>query len=358
MTTAAPRIGLVGADSPPELVRAAGAVPVRLGRPSGLDAEACERASLLLGATDPAAVAVLAGLLSGSYDVDAVVCSRDREASLRTYYVLRELRARGEALPPVHLVDIVHLPREASLRYDVAQLEQLADVLRGWTGSDPRPGLADACRDLGELRSLLVRLHRRRREGRVSGTRAQLLQEAASVLPAEEAAAGLHSELEAARTRPVDDRAALFLSGSDPLDGGVHRMVEDRGWRVCGEDGDHGALRLTVDVSGDAVVTGGLTALARAYRDRGPDSATSSAAARADYASRAVREAGAAAVLVQVRRHDEGPLWDLPALREQLDAAGVPVTLLRDQDLDPEPRALDAALTRLRGATELAGAGR
>ncbi|MFT4081309.1 MAG: 2-hydroxyacyl-CoA dehydratase family protein [Nocardioides sp.] len=344
-----PRIGLIGADVPGELVLATGAIPVRL---SAVDTTVPgHRAEELLGAVDPAAVALLAGLLAGQLaeggELAGIVCSRDREASLRIYYVLRELATRDERLPPVHLLDLVHLPRASTLRYDVAQLERLADVLARWTGIAVRAeALVEATARRAAVREALGRLQGLRARGRVRGSEALELYAAAETLPPDRALALIEARISSAG--PAEERPRLFLSGSAHDGPAVYRAIEARGWSVVAEDHDRGALALNVDLDPAMVADEGYLAIARAYRDRGPDSATASAAARAEWAAGLARASGARAGLSWVRRHDEAPLWDFPLLRERL---GVPVMMLRDQGLEPDEDRLATALDSLAAAT-------
>jgi benzoyl-CoA reductase/2-hydroxyglutaryl-CoA dehydratase subunit BcrC/BadD/HgdB len=343
------------------MVLAAGAVPVRLGGAAAADHDR-ERAASLLGAVDPAFVELLAGILAaaevGMPDLLGIVCSRDREASLRVFYVLRELRAGGAPLPPVHLVDLVHLPRAETLRYNVSQLDRLADVLAGWTGHDPRgAALLRAVTKYTTVRELLAEVQEARVRGTVSGSEALGLFRAAATLAPDTSIDSLRAALAQAAVRTPDERRRIYLTGSAHDEPSLYRAIEARGWAVVGEDHDRGALALTVALTAADVAEEGLLAVARAYRDRGPDSATAAAAERAAYTDVDAEAAGASGVLDVVRVHDEAPLWDLPALRDRLCRRGVPLVLLRDQGLDVDAAALDTALAEL-AETALAGAAR
>lgn len=95
-----PVVGYVGADTPVELITAAGALPVRLtGRP-GRDTRRAR--AYLDGAVDPHTVNLLAGLLAPEgLALDLLVLTHDCDASVQLFHTLRELRRiRAEELPP------------------------------------------------------------------------------------------------------------------------------------------------------------------------------------------------------------------------------------------------------------------
>ncbi|MGJ9422633.1 2-hydroxyacyl-CoA dehydratase family protein [Aeromicrobium sp. CF3.5] len=353
-----PRVGLVGADVPPELVMAAAARPVRLGpgsitTPVGDDqrAAAHARAAGLLGTVDPAAVDLLAGILTGEHGpLLGIVCSRDREASLRIFYVLRELAAGGESLPFLHLVDMVHLPREASVRYDAAQLSSCAAALGRWTGSEvTADALLGAAQECARTRELLTRASALQAAGRLRGSEVLALHTLAGTEEPDVASGLIERALRAAEGRAVSTQPRLFLSGSAQADTDLYLRLEELRWSVVGDDHDRAALALTIVVDLDSMsnhpdVESRLAVLARAYRDRGPDSATGASRDRAVWIDQAAKASGAVAVLCWVRRHDEGPLWEHPLLRERLEARGVEVALLRDQDVVVDRAALAAVL--------------
>lgn len=360
-----PVVGVVGADVPREVVLAAGALPVRLGgelsTPGRPDGEVDHtRAADLLGTVDETATEVLRWLLTGAASGFAgIVCCRDRDASLRLYYVLRELRARGADLPPVHLVDLLHLDRPGSLRYNIAQVRRLAGVVSGWTGRVPdADGLAASVAACATVRSLLARMQEARASGQITGVEAHRLYGAAQTLAPEIAAARIRVALDVARTDGTGLRP-LFLSGSPQPHPWLYTAVEDAGWTVTSEDHDRGALELTVRV--DRASAGDVgewyAAIAEAYLRRGPDAPTASAVSRASWAASTLPSSRAEGVLSYVRRHDEAPLWDWPRLRDAAASAGLPAVLLRDQASAPDPEQLGGALASL-SSVAFVGAGR
>ncbi|WP_308257670.1 2-hydroxyacyl-CoA dehydratase family protein, partial [Pseudonocardia lacus] len=160
-----PVVGCVGADVPVELLTAAGFLPVRLAGDPAADRSAGD--AYLGRGLDPVARSVLSRLLAGDYGpLDGLVVSRDCEASLRLFYALRELRRLepGLGLPPVHLVDVLHLPHRTTTHYVLAKVREMRAAVGAWAGTPVTDdALADAVAAHDRLRRLRGELAARRR---------------------------------------------------------------------------------------------------------------------------------------------------------------------------------------------------
>jgi benzoyl-CoA reductase/2-hydroxyglutaryl-CoA dehydratase subunit BcrC/BadD/HgdB len=332
-----PVVGVVGADVPAELVEAAGAVAYRLhGSPDLVSDEARE----ILGASlDPVVHSLLTRLLDGSWAfLSGLVVSRDSQSSLQLFYALRELRRIEPArrLPPVVLLDLLHLPTEHTARYDEVRLRQLTDQLADWTGTPATPDrLADAVRSVGRVRALLREVSALRAQGRLPGTAALQAVGVATASPAVDVVPLLEQVVAEAGEVPAGRR--LFVTGSGQDTDELYRLLEEElGCRVVGEDHDWGPLALPAEP-----VAPDLASLARAYRDRGPAAPTASIARRAAATAGRVRGARADLLLAVVREHDEAPAWDFPA---QAEAVDVPAVLLARQPYRVDVDELRAAV--------------
>lgn len=252
-------VGVIGRDVPIEMIDAAGAVPRRL---SGRTAEDTAFAVDVLGeGLDPAAAGILTTALRPPVPLAGIACSTDSDLSLRVFYALRELRARGHALPPVQLVDILHLPRPASLAYDRRQLAALNDALAEWTARPASPeALADAVDARRRVRAGLLRLAAERpRRGSAAFWAAR---RAVDDLPAADAVARVADVLrQPAADGPAGTR--VILTGSADLGAGTAEALEAAGLRVVGDDLPDGETGLELEA-----VTADLDGLAeRAQRD-------------------------------------------------------------------------------------------
>ncbi|MBZ6286032.1 2-hydroxyacyl-CoA dehydratase family protein [Streptomyces olivaceus] len=320
-------IGYVGADVPVEYITAAGLLPLRLSGTPGAPSTAGDRC--LGTGLDPAARSVLTLLLDGDFGpLDGIVVSRDCEASLRLFYALRELRRVDPALalPPVHLVDVLHLPHRTTTRYVRAKLGQLRATVETWAGrSIGGSALADAITAHDRLRELLTGAAalRRSHPARLTGTQALTVVAATTALPVDRATALLEALLTEADQLPEHEGLRVFLTGSPHDTDHVYTALEDSGLLVVGEDHDWGDL---LSLRRTAAPT--EAALAERYQYNGPAAPRASIRARAAHTRRAARECGAQALVSYARIRDDAPGWDYPAQRE---ATGLPSVRLSRQ---------------------------
>ncbi|MBE1495788.1 benzoyl-CoA reductase/2-hydroxyglutaryl-CoA dehydratase subunit BcrC/BadD/HgdB [Amycolatopsis lexingtonensis] len=321
-------VGYVGADVPVELITAAGLRPRRLTGNPGEDSALGDR--YLGRGVDPVARSVLTRILTGAYGpLEAIVVSRDCEASLRLFYALRELhRVEPElGLPPVRLVDVLHLPHHTTTRYVHAKIAQLREWLGQWrpiTDDD----LAAAITAHDTLRRSLGRLADLRRANRLSGTRFLEVVARTTALPVTEAIALVDGV--SADPRETEG-VGLFLTGSSHDGPAVYETLERNGFLVVGEDHDWGELLFARTCAAPTEL-----ALAERYQYNGPAAARASIRQRAAHTASAARACGAEILFSYARIHDDAPPWDFP---EQRAATGLPVVLAERQpygELTPE----------------------
>lgn len=339
--------GTVGQDVPVELIRAAGATSVRLrGNPEWDTSEADH---YLGRGLDPATRSLLAGILTRAFGrLDAIVVSSDCDASQRLYYVLREMRRvdPDTSIPPVYLVDVLHLPRESSARYTLVRLRQFVEVLAGWTGSRPdEAAIERAVAEQDRTRALQreVMTLRGMLPPRISGCHALAIFAAADRMPRsryDECLAAIAHGAE--QLEPLKGRR-IFLTGSNHDHDGVYRAIEATGAIIVGEDHDHGELLAERDVRSADAPADVLDALARRYQHNGPTAQRASIGARAAHTAAGIRRTSAELLLSYVRVMDEAPLWDFAAQRRE---AAVPAGVLVRQPYGAvDPAALTRALT-------------
>lgn len=317
----APRIGIIGADAPRQLVLAAGATPVRLfGAWSG---DVSREAAELLGAADAVAARVLDGVLSGFHDdlAGLVVCN-DSAANLRVYYVLRLLAERGRIPYPVQLLDT---PRGGGPHVNLfvaRQYERLAGFASGRTGQpvDADTLSAAAARE-ASLAEALGRVRERRVAGTLSGSAALRCYAAAAQLAPEQALAAIEPIIDEQAAAP-GTMLPVFMTGSSHPDTTMYEALEQAGIGIVGEDhdaGDAAWIGQTVDAAspGEAFI-----ALAELHTQRPPSASRSLTSERTEHLLAEVRRTGAAGVVALVRDLDDGPVWDLPGQREALAGSG------------------------------------
>ncbi|WP_413755590.1 2-hydroxyacyl-CoA dehydratase [Streptomyces sp. MMBL 11-3] len=322
-----PVVGYVGADVPVEYLTAAGLLPLRLSGDPHTPSTAGDR--YLGTGLDPAARSILSCLLDAGYGpLDGIVVSRDCEASSRLFYALRELR-RVEpalALPPVHLVDVLHLPHRTTTRYVRAKFAQFRAVAETWAGrAIDDTVLAEAITAHDRLRELLARVAalRRGRPARLTGTQALTVVAATTTLPVGLACGLLEQLLAEADELPEHEGTRVFLTGSPHDTAHVYRALEELGFLVVGEDHDRGDLlhRRRTGAPTEA-------ALAERYQHNGPAAPRAAIRTRAEHTRREAAACGAEVLVGYARVRDDAPPWDYAA---QQAATGLPSVLLSRQ---------------------------
>ncbi|WP_254897521.1 2-hydroxyacyl-CoA dehydratase family protein [Amycolatopsis sp. Hca4] len=333
-------MGYVGADVPVELITATGLRPLRLTGKPGEDSSLGDR--YLGRGVDPVARSVLTRILTGAYGpLEAIVVSRDCEASLRLFYALRELHRIEPSLglPPLRLVDVLHLPHHTTTRYVHAKIAQLREWLGRW-----RPiaddDLAAAITVHDTLRRLLARAAVLRRENRLSGTRFLELVAATTAVPVDEAITLVERVL--AEDLPAAEGVRLFLTGSSHDSPEVYETLERNGFFVAGEDHDWGELLFARTCAAPTEL-----ALAERYQYNGPSAPRASIGQRAAHTAAAARACGAEVLFSYARVHDDAPPWDFPGQRA---ATGLPSVLAERQPYGELTAEALAALVPVRAA--------
>ncbi|MCW4384632.1 2-hydroxyacyl-CoA dehydratase family protein [Salinibacterium sp. SYSU T00001] len=314
-------IGTVGQDVPLELIHAAGACAFRLRGNPEWDTAPADR--YLGRGLDPATRSLLAGILSGAFGpLDAIVVSSDCDASQRLYYVLREMRRVDPetTVPPVHLVDVLHLPRAASTRYTAAKLREFLDVLERWTGTRPDEAAIEHAVAEQDATRALQRAAMRLRSAvpaKMSGCDALAVFAAADRMPRPRYHECLEALVAGAADLPALSGRRIFLTGSNHDHHGVYREIEARGTVIVGEDHDHGELLAERDVRSPGAPAEVLEAITLRYQHNGPTAQRASIGARAAHTAAGIRRTSAELLLSYVRLMDEAPLWDFAAQRRE-----------------------------------------
>jgi hypothetical protein len=223
-------------------------------------------------------------LLDGTYVLDLVVCSRERDALLRIAYAAREARRLEPSLcvPPVRLFDLQPTPTKAARAWNEARVAELCGLL----------GVDEAA-----LREGIRRCNEERR-GAVRGGNGSARR--------------------------------VFVTGSPFRD----TVLEER-VRAAGAVVVSGPPLLAAEV-GDP-----YAAVARRYEHPLLAGPRASSAERARLIAEAARGAGADVVLALYLEGDDGLRWELPELRAALDRAGLPLRVIDRQPYDLRGLELD-----------------
>ena len=252
--------------------------------------------------------------------------------------VIRNLSGMWRLLYPTCYATYLDLPQnfDPALggRFYAHDLRRIArDLEQRGASALTDEGLLRAIADENERRALLGELAawRRAEPWRIKASDAYLLTRAGSVMPAREHSALLRDFLAAAKARPgrAYDNVRVVLRGAfceqPPL--GLLRTLEKAGCDIVDDD-----LMLGLHYLGGPIeVRAGetpLDALARAYLERGTDSACRYIAEGTKGAAllRDVADAGADGVIFAAASFCDPALLDQPMLEAAMDAAKVPHT--------------------------------
>uniref|UniRef100_UPI0028AE88FF 2-hydroxyacyl-CoA dehydratase family protein n=1 Tax=Novosphingobium sp. TaxID=1874826 RepID=UPI0028AE88FF len=323
---------VIGSDAPFPLLRAAGFAPVRMAPRAAMKTP---RADALLGAsTGRQRAHLLVESLLDPAMTDPVLFTRaDAEqaqvfSALREHARLQRLEARsGErACGKATLLDLLHIDRAASRRYNQARLAQL----RGWLEESGGRSFSDA--DLAreadaadEIKALLRELDALR--PRLSGTRMLQALGAAAILPPEELAPLLRAAIVESASGPEATGTPVLVVGSAHETDRHYVAIEAEGLRIVSEVHDWGIAR-AVHPTPRSIVEWADPAHA-------VPSAAAEGSALAQEAFKAVAQRGVEHVLHLTLDEDEAAPWTLAPLHRAL--AGIDIKAFKSPLHDTRP---------------------
>jgi hypothetical protein len=275
-----------------------------------------------------------AALVDGADALDGIVITRAFEPA---YYYLRELQRLGVAtLPMLHMFDLVSSRSDRFAEYNRRQVQDLFDMMRRITRRDvDQAALRAAIATVNADRQRLRTLHQARLDGRISGSEAL-----DTILGTSAAGDGPSPAADAAGAR------TLLISSEPLLDGALHAAIEAEGFRVVAEDDGSGRFAISDDIDpGDDA----LEAIARHYAAI-PTMRSHTREERLAHIH-SVLSRGVDAVLCLVATSDQQLGWDIPSLRNEVEAAGATFVFA---PLDT-PAAAAAALVAQYGASGARG---
>ncbi len=258
-----PVIGYFCPYVPPELILAAGALPLRLRAPGSTDSSDAD--AFLSGRLCTYVRHVMNAVLGGAFEVlDGVVGTNSCDHVRRAH----DLFASKTNVAFRGFVSVPRNVRESLFPYYLAELEKLRRGLSDYTG---RPVTDDSLREAivarGAVRARLLEVQRAQRDEppRLSGAESIALHVASQVMPPADFVAladSLLAELDVERVALPPPRARLLLIGAELDDPHFVQVLESQGALVVGDLLCFGArsLPLPIDVEGPSP----LEAIARA----------------------------------------------------------------------------------------------
>lgn len=291
-------IRVLGQDAPYALLRAAGFAPVRLvprpGPTPDADALAGEGALSLRGRSQ------LQQIVADTSGTPILFTHANSELP-QLFATIRELLRTGDiAARPIHMLDLLHLPRESSRTYNATRLDELVAFLGGVDGD----ALAAAATEERSRARLVAPLAGSMRIAAIG---------AAHALPTEE----WRELVSALGHTPIAER--VFVAGSPQCSTARQRELEARGLTMVGDDQDWG------DPLVDAWSTSPATVAELADPARLAPRILLPATARVETIAARMRTLGATRVVIAESAGDEAVAWDAGYLAQELTARGFTV---------------------------------
>ncbi|WP_206599102.1 2-hydroxyacyl-CoA dehydratase family protein [Sphingomonas turrisvirgatae] len=310
-------VRILGQDAPYALLRAAGRAPVRMVPRPGPTPDADTLAGD--GTLSQRGRSLLQQIVADTSGTPILFTHANSELP-QLFATVRELLRTGDIAPrPVHMFDLMHLPRASSRTYNAHQLADLID----WLGGVNDAALAAAAGEERERPALVAPLTGRLRIAAIA---------AAHALPPDEWREAV------AALDPVATGEAVFLLGSPHFSSARSAELEARVLTLVGDDQDWGDPLVkgwaTSPTTGE-----GLADPARlAPRMLVPT------AERIERAASRMDQLGARKAIFVVSQGDEAAEWDAGWFETQLSARGFMVE--RIAAAPPAPPAASARSRR------------
>ncbi|MBB6093806.1 benzoyl-CoA reductase/2-hydroxyglutaryl-CoA dehydratase subunit BcrC/BadD/HgdB [Povalibacter uvarum] len=332
---------VLGVDVPHEVIAAAGFVPIRLAADRAM---ATPRADALMGTTElsPRSRSLLEALLQVPAS-DLIVISHAEAQFPQLFAILREAASLNEApMGPVQFLDLKHLPRASTERYNRLRLGEWRTSLDRFSGSASgddalRQALSEADEHRQQLKHVMTL---RAGECRLNGAEALAIIGSAAILPEAEHLELLRQLISRSSALSVRTGRRVFVTGSSHEDSSIYERLESCGLLVVGEDHDWGDPWYVRDVThtGDPLST--LVSPTRHVPMVGQ-----SVTQRTRSLSTGIARVRPELVVHVCMPGDEAAPWDTNTVRSACDRAGVPLLVLEPSHFDGEG-ALQAEVRR------------
>lgn len=329
-------IGYVGAEIPVELIIAADAMPVQIPVLGITDFKHADQ--FLEDSFSPAVKAIAEQYLQGQLDfLDALVLPRSDDNAQRLYYYLCELRRSSMVGGPSPLIyDLAKIPRDSSLTHSEKATRRLAQVIGAKETALPK---AIALRN--RRRELLSAANVARiRKGNLQGSFIDRVFRAADLCDATRFDTALSDWLERNQGQNDIPGPRLLLIGSAPPDERLHRAVETGGGNIVAEFGDFPSCSTQLPLVSE---DGAFRALAAHYcsLNHGPRAFIN----RAEVTLSCAQNARVDGVIQWLLEQEEALVWDVPAQKRALDAAGIPTLSMVRRCWDASDGATDEIIS-------------
>jgi benzoyl-CoA reductase/2-hydroxyglutaryl-CoA dehydratase subunit BcrC/BadD/HgdB len=271
---------------------------------------------------------------------------------------MRRLRDAWERVRPADKIILLDLPAiadDAAIAFFAAELARLTQALAEWSGrSITNSDIESSIERYNQLHQIFARLRKRLHRGQLSGgsARMQTLYNEAMTAPFQKSMVSLQQTLAESDAKiPESNPIPVFLFGNVLADPEALMLFESCGARIVDDDFCTGSRLLTPIEIGEN--RGLLLQISRSLLTRPPCARTFDPARPLKMAEdilRRARECGARGIIGQTIKFCDPYLDRLPAVREKLREAGIPLLLLEG---DCSLRSIEQQRTRIEAFIEM-----
>jgi benzoyl-CoA reductase/2-hydroxyglutaryl-CoA dehydratase subunit BcrC/BadD/HgdB len=329
-------VGYVGTEIPVELIIAANAMPVQL---SGLMVTDFKHADRYIeDSFEPSIRAVAEQYLQGWIDfLEFIILPRSNDSAQRLYYYLCELHRSNIADGPTPLIyDLAKIPRDSSMTHSEKATRKLAQTINTEEIALPK---AIALRN--RRRELFAAANADRiRQNNVQGSFIDRVFRAADLCEANRFDTAFSDWLERNQQESNIPGPRVMLAGNAPPDERLHRAVESAGGNVVAELGDFASYGAQLPIIPEE---GSFRALALHYHSltHGPRAFIN----RAEMTVARAQSDQVDGVIQWLIEQEEALVWDVPAQKTALSAAGIPTLSMARRCWDASDGTIDEIIS-------------
>ena len=253
------------------------------------------------------------------------------------------------------LLDLPAIADDAAIAFFARELTRLTQALAEWSGCKiTNSNIEDSIKHYNQLHQLFARLRDRLHQGKLAGgsARMQRIYNEAMTAPFEQCVLKLQQTLAEPELRnPEDVGIPVFLFGNVLADPEALKLFESCGARIIDDDLCTGSRLFTpLEIGGNRDL---LTQISRSLLTRPPCARTfdpGQPLKMAEDILKRARASGARGVIGQTIKFCDPYLDRLPAVRETLREAGIPLLLLEG---DCNLRSIEQQRTRIEAFIEM-----
>jgi benzoyl-CoA reductase/2-hydroxyglutaryl-CoA dehydratase subunit BcrC/BadD/HgdB len=326
-------VGYLCDNVPVEFINAAGLFPLRLKGDPQFEMKVPEEYAF-----DPHREefinSIIYAFLDGKYDfMDYLIIphARDSVVDINPILTNAKMVSPGLKLPELFFMDNLHTTTCAAEAYNRDRWIELKNKLEEWSGKKiTEKALSEAIKMENENKELLkqVAALRSAEPARISGTEALQIIGTAMFMPKAEHNQLLKAYLKESDKLQAREGVRLFVEGSPQDNLKFYELVESCGAVIVGEDNCWGNRYIDVSINTNMDPA---EAIMYRYHCKSPCPRMYPIDRRIDYFMSKVIETKAQGAVFNAIKFDEVIAWEIPSMREKLNAANLPSVHFKSQ---------------------------